>query len=111
LPLPEHWEPKKPYRENPEMYEQACIREVMKDLAGLVLRDPGEFLPVNVHGVRLEGSFPDTKLILTLSRRGPPDEFVWRLWGDDFGEVLPDESNRAGPTAVACEVMIEVYEF
>jgi hypothetical protein len=111
LPFPEHRQPKKPYRDNPEMYEQACIREVMGSLASSIVSDPTAALPLNVHGVRLDGVYPETRLILTLSRIGSPEELEWRLWGDDFGEVLPDDSNRPGPKIVASEVMTQVYEF
>lgn len=106
---PHDREPQRPYHENPSMYEQACLREVMRGLSGLAPEGP-DVAPYNIHEVRLEGEYPDTRLVVRLSRLGPPATLEWGLWSDDFGEV-PDESNRASPAQVADDVMIQVYEF
>ncbi len=65
--------------------------------------------PVEVHDVRLEGTYPDSKLVVQLSFRGSVATLEWALWGADFGEV--GEWGRAHPEQVADEVMIQVYEF
>jgi hypothetical protein len=95
---------------DPSSYEQACLREVLKELADVPVDDPQEGVPTNIHEVRLEGSYPDTKLTIVLSRVGAPTPLEWGLWGDDFGEV-PEDGPRASPGVVANDVMVQVYEF
>ena len=93
------------------LYEQACLALVLGGLSTLNWEDPERRTPTCIHEVRLEDGYPNTKLALVLSRFGEPVRFDWRLWGDDFGDVHVDESNRASPAAVADEVLMQVAEF
>jgi len=103
-------EPTKPYKENPTMYEQACLRRVMRFLAGLPLIDPRQAAPFNVHGAWLRGEYPATQLVVSASRLGEPAEMAFGLWDDEFGRVLPDDSNRAAPAQVSSDIAVQVWE-
>lgn len=95
---------------NPSMYEQACLREVLRALAEIGVDDPKDRVPINIHSVGLEGRHPETKLVLALSRQAAPTVIEWRLWGDDFGEV-PEGGPRPSPESVAAQVELTVWEF
>lgn len=99
--------PTRPYRDDPVRYEQACLREVFKGLYDF----PLEETPTVFHAIFLEGSYPDTKLTIVLSRLRPLGRLEWDLWGDDLGQVKDDESNRASPEQFAGDVSLQVYEY
>jgi hypothetical protein len=100
----------KPYRDHPSRYEQACLREVLRVLMDVPVDDPLVRLPVDLHEVRLDGEFPDTKVVIVASRGGDLAALEWEIWGNDFGVVRPDDSNRGSPLAVADQIMIDFYE-
>lgn len=65
------------------MHERECL-----DQAKLAVSDFEK--PELIHDIRLEDSYPDTRLIVGVSHlRDPTDvELDWQLWGGmDFGDV------------------------
>lgn len=61
-------------------------------------------------GVWLEGSYPDTRLVVDLaSRYRARTRLDWHIWGDDLGDV--GESGRASAQQVGSDVGIQVQEF
>jgi hypothetical protein len=66
--------------------------------------------PHDVHGVWLEGSYPETRLVVAASRGREQSRMSFGLWDDEFGKILPDDSNRASPAYVSSEIKVAVWE-
>lgn len=104
-----HSERVRSYRDDPEAYEQACLREVLLILAEILAHDMRRTVPVSVFAVGLRHQFPETELWIDLARGESSWTLSWKLWGDEFG-VVTDEANRASPAAVGDDIMIQVSE-
>lgn len=90
--------------QDPQAHERQCLEQ-----AKLAVSDFRK--PELIHDVRLEGSYPDTRLIVEVSNLRDPThvELEWQLWGGlDFGDVgaLGTES----PEMVGDYVLIAVNE-
>ena len=105
----EEWAPK-PYRDNPMLYEQACLRAVMWTLSGTPMFQPPSEIPFRVLGVALHGTYPDTKLVVKFARSQEPATFPFELWDDGSGEIRQDDSNLVGPLYLASEILTEIEE-
>ena len=101
------------YDPDPVEHEQRVLELVKEWIAGdSTLGDMGGTrVPTIFHDIRLEGSFPDTKLVIDMARGNEyRDTREWNLWGDSFGG-LPDDMTAAPPEEVLVQVSVIVYEF
>jgi hypothetical protein len=103
--------------ETPEQrraHEKACLEEVKRQAynSPTLTRDR-----TIIHDVRLEGTFPNTRLLVDVQQSPPRgtrrDVFGWKLWDEgngDFGDPAPD-GLPTPPSLVARDVMVFLYEF
>jgi hypothetical protein len=95
---------------DPAAYEQACLEAVRRGL-GDVESDPGyRFVPKRIHDIRLQGSYPDTELVVDVSRGSERAQLTWELHGDAFGTPQAP-GYQEPPEGVAQQVYIQVLEF
>jgi hypothetical protein len=91
-------------------HEVACLEEVRKQaFESSTLRKDSTV----VHDVRLEGAYPDTRIVVDVQRFSRRGVFDWKLWDEgngDFDDPPPDGS-PAHPTYVAREIMTFLWEF
>lgn len=95
---------------DPVAYEQACLDAVRRSLTDFAEHRENAFVPTIIKDIRLRGSYPETELVIDLTRDEQHGELAWKLHGDDFG-TRQAPGYQEYPEGVVQQVYVQVAEF
>jgi hypothetical protein len=97
--------------ENPEAFERACLAEVERELSypgtAPLMREPAGR---ELRGVRLDGSYPETEIVVTYLnlRKNHVEEVRFPLWQEEIFRA--QDGSMLGPDNIAQEIWTWLIE-